>query len=112
MNNMVTKKVSELEGAQLNFAVALALGDSAEVEYRSRGQTVFGRPYSTEWHSGGPIIEREQIQIDPVTRTRENHEWQAQVWLPFAVAVGPTPLIAAMRAFVESKLGNEVEVPQ
>jgi hypothetical protein len=63
---------------------------------------------STDWAHGGPIIERERI-------TLEEHagEWCAYVrmqWGPGAmpegsdgVGYGPTPLIAAMRAFVASK---------
>ena len=35
--------------------------------------------------------------------------WQA-LW-GWKEAFGPTPLIAAMRCFVASKLGDEVEVP-
>jgi hypothetical protein len=63
---------------------------------------------STDWACGGPIIEREQIQIDPLTRHREPGDWSAQVWLPYRRAQGETPLIAAMRAYVASKFGNEV----
>lgn len=66
--------------------------------------------YSTDWAQGGSIIEREGIStwvFDDVT-------WKAQN--PFASGVdqvfeGPTPLIAAMRCFIASKLGDEVDVP-
>ncbi len=62
---------------------------------------------SEDWARGGPIIEREKI-----TPHADTDEWIAQAWGPgnFNQA-GPTPLIAAMRCFVASKLGPEVEIP-
>ena len=67
--------------------------------------------FSTDWAQGGPIIEREQIRLD--------FDVEALVWLADAnqsispwKGAGPTPLIAAMRCFVASKLGNEVVVPK
>lgn len=66
---------------------------------------------TTDWAQGGPIIEREQIRLD--------FDVEALVWLADAnqsispwKGAGPTPLIAAMRCFVASKLGDEVDVPQ
>ena len=120
------KRVAELEGVELDLWVAKADGVDAVLSdvYTdgSRSAVTFycrdhngildGRCYSPSrhWGDGGAIIERERIALDPITRNR-NHtaEWQAQVWVPFAVQTGPTPLIAAMRAFVESKFGEEVE---
>ena len=63
---------------------------------------------STVWAHGGPIIEREKIAIDPLTRRREQHDWQAQIWQPYACATAAAPLVAAMRAYVASKFGDEV----
>ena len=68
-------------------------------------------PYSTDWAQGGQIIEREKIGL------REPHEvkdrWYARITTDVTVFMqpGPTPLIAAMRCFVASKLGDEAEVP-
>ena len=45
------------------------------------------------WSQGGPIIERENLDKE------------------FSEGFGPIPLIAAMRCYVTSKLGHEVEVP-
>ena len=72
-----------------------------------RGQRFFP---STNWSQGGPIIERERINIrDEVT------QWASWMWDSTKAGdvsyFGPTPLIAAMRCFVASKLGDEVEVP-
>ena len=100
-------KTNELTGAALDWAVAKCEGKDAIV--RAPHKYVF-EP-STNWAQGGPIIEREGISVwafDDVTWKAEN---------PFASGVdqvfeGPTPLIAAMRCYVASKLGDEVEVPK
>jgi hypothetical protein len=80
----------------------------------SRPMSYIFRP-STNWAQGGPIIEREKI----------NHAWLTKQDLGmepehYCVAhsdgsyarYGPTPLIAAMRCYVASKLGDEVNVPK
>ena len=61
--------------------------------------------YSTNWSQGGPIIERESIDIMKVGIT----QWRADCG---PAVTGPTPLIAAMRAFVTKKFGDEVEIPE
>lgn len=60
---------------------------------------------SESWAQGGPIIEQEGI-----TLTHQAHRWVAQTDDDI-FAWGATPLIAAMRCYVASKLGDEVEVP-
>jgi hypothetical protein len=75
--------------------------------------SAWGSP-STNWSDGGPIIERERIEIAVMN---DEVEWYAGAGcVPFRgerefEALGPTPLIAAMRAYVASKLGAEVELP-
>ena len=71
---------------------------------------------STDWSQGGPIIEQEQIAIECLHAASNDVRWQA--WTPApeqdnceAYGVGPTPLIAAMRCYVASKLGDTVEIP-
>ena len=61
---------------------------------------------STDWAQGGPIIEREEICVLAPVRGlwRGRKEGRTQY--------GPTPLIAAMRCYVASKLGDEVEIPE
>jgi hypothetical protein len=68
--------------------------------------------YSTIWSQGGPIIERERISIEDC-QDGAGLYWEATRIEPPSVseARGPTPLIAAMRCYVASKLGDEVEVP-
>lgn len=66
------------------------------------------------WHTCGPIIERESISV---VRQGDNPEWVASVYnYPeddwHLHTEGDTPLIAAMRCFVASKLGEEIDVPE
>jgi hypothetical protein len=65
--------------------------------------------YSTNWAHGGPIIDRERIRLDP----RES-EWKAQGWYDegFRDFFGPTALIAAMRCYVTTKLGDTIDIPE
>jgi hypothetical protein len=60
-----------------------------------------------DWRFFGPIIERERINI----RDDGGDQWAADDSIR-AAAYGPTPLIAAMRCYVASKLGDEVEIPE
>jgi hypothetical protein len=121
-------KVAELEGALLDAAVALAegrlggevrmWGDVPFIEGGGVGQSgsnVTAWSPSINWLQGGPIIERELICLD----------WGGDAWHAFFDVKGrwpemdirnneqkgSTPLIAAMRAYVASKLGEEVDLP-
>ena len=93
-------KTNELTGVALDWAVAKAIGEYKPVAVPR---------YSTDWAQGGPIIEREGISLD---QYHDFPNWAASCppesgfnWF------GPTPLIAAMRCYVASKLGDEVDVP-
>jgi len=66
------------------------------------------------WEQGGPIIEREHIRL---TYIEGLQEWEA--WVPVSAdsmeeysEASPTPLVAAMRCYVASTLGDEVDVPE
>ena len=127
-------KASGLSGAQLDYWVAKAEGIAASKEdsgasdfgepavyWQGSGSEIagselisanFGSP-STDWAKGGPIIEREQIEVSPLDAST----WQAAVRPEYiaterynyvSCANGPTPLIAAMRAYVASKYGEDV----
>ena len=72
---------------------------------------------STDWSIGGPIIEKEEIGIRRNAPCSRGREWEASPSITAKGAggrwgYGPTPLIAAMRAYVASKLGDEVEIPE
>ena len=66
--------------------------------------------YSRDWAQGGPILDRERITIRQWTDMPSIHAYMPHDGAPWGA--GPTPLIAAMRCYVASKLGREVEVPE
>ena len=127
-------KTSELQGAALDWAVAKSQGRSeirvfgrtrptdrgwVEVRFNPEPRAVTARfDPSENWLYGGSIIEREKL-----TLAHEDPGWVASlsrmtevayttgVAKRFCTVRGPTPLIAAMRCFVASKLGDEVDVP-
>lgn len=93
-------KTSSLIARALDLAVAQCIGYNV-------GQAI--PKYSINWAKGGPIIERENICIDLML----NNDWLAvcRKITDGPLLSGPTPLIAAMRCFVASKLGDEIEFP-
>ncbi len=110
-------KTAELLGAALDWAVAKCEGAGQNWGKSSLApyEYYMGHRYSTNWAQGGPIIEREGI----VWRyTFDARQCVAFKQTPYGVhqnehsQYGPTPLIAAMRCYVASKLGDEVEVPE
>jgi hypothetical protein len=117
-------KTSELTGAALDWAVAKCEGKT--VTYYGRGLWYgieSGHDYrwewspSTNWAQGGPIIEREGVELQCWRAGRRIDHWTAT--LPFQVNDegdpfwdGSTPLIAAMRCFCCSKLGDEIDIPE
>lgn len=116
-------KVSELSGAALDWAVAKCEG----VEYRSKPYTqeipfYFHEGATSDWSQGGPIIERERITVSALYAQRDSSfpEYKLGEWCAF-IPHGPQgtyhksahdPLIAAMRCYVASKLGDVVEIPE
>jgi hypothetical protein len=117
-------KTSELTGAALDWAVAkceglLAFGWEDDMGLLkitlSTGETEYFIP-TMKWEQGGPIIERERIDVLG-TVNGPTGEWTATAprqklvgwrW----IAIGPTPLIAAMRCYVASKLGDDINIPE
>lgn len=103
-------RTSELTGAALDWVVAKCEGFA--------NAAVMGtyNP-STNWLQGGPIIEREGLTV-----SEENQNpslWSSYIRRNLfnddgsdCFQKGPTPLIAACRCYVASKLGDEVEVPE
>ena len=102
-------KTSELIGLALNWAVTKC--ETGQPLDRNSSFFVAFK-YTTDWAQGGPIIEREEISVN----------WAGLAWtadLSDSVGgyiehteSGPTPLIAAMRCYVASKLGDKVEIPE
>lgn len=111
-------KVSEATPLQLDWLVATAEGYSGwDGECFTRYSdnypgAFFLKDYhpSTNWAQGGPIIEREKIS--PIPYSVDGAGWFACKRPLLFKTDGPTPLIAAMRCYVASKLGDEVKVPK
>ena len=114
-------KVSELTGAALNWAVSVCQGYTPFSDGISWIVDVAGQyqqlpNYSTDWAQGGPIIEREGIEVrkgNPLyfPQGNENGDFYEPLWIA-GKHHGQTPLIAAMRCYVASKLGDTVDVPE
>jgi len=87
----------DLTGAALDWAVARCEGLTLDFHH------------STDWAQGGPLIEREKITI---------RFWEGEAYVHAYVLSlegwmeGPTPLIAAMRCYVASKLGDDIDIPE
>jgi len=107
-------KTSELTGAALDWAVCKAGGGAKDIVIWREGHSMHDMyHYSTDWSQGGPIIEREQISTC----------WEGTTWVAtlfnkncgetwYGHQYGPTPLIAAMRCYVASKLGDNIDIPE
>jgi hypothetical protein len=109
-------KTSELTGAALDWAVAKCEGiDYGKDDVRFRG--AYARKYSTDWAQAGVIIERESMGLWWATHyvdegVEYGNHWYAEDKNGDGVRTGPTPLVAAMRCYVASKLGDTVEIPK
>jgi hypothetical protein len=114
-------RTSELQGAALDWAVAkcesLCLEEDMFGLKPIIAAPVFVKNYkpSTDWSQGGPIIEREKIAVayEPSLIYDDSCRWKALS----AVSdreheYGHTPLIAAMRCYVASKLGEDIDIPE
>lgn len=114
-------KTAELTGVMLDYWTARADGVPHEAmsfvggnmpapwEACSINGTGMFRP-STKWEQGGPIIERELIELSHDRDWREDGAF-GRVWQGHIVAGhwdGDTALIAAMRAYVADKFGDTV----
>lgn len=136
---MTTHKVDELDGAALNIAVAIAAGREWRIhetygfqvhEVPTRGGASYWTTFhpSMSWSDAGPLIEAECIALSPPTSPVHRNGgpnagngisgiWGATTWHKGAngrraIAHHATsPLIAAMRCYVASKLDDTVELP-
>jgi len=109
------RNVSELTGFELDWAVAKCLGYRAHLcpsKILVIGESIEAwetwEP-STNWSQGGPIIEQEKIGTWPSEAAGKERLWGARM-LNTYISYGPTPLIASMRCFVKSRLGDEVDM--
>lgn len=115
-------KVSELTGPALDWVVAKCKGQVLLDPHNNEWEYCWnllgdnsGNYYSpsTDWSQGGPIIEWWRICIDIghdgvcLAYSKQNYADNKEF-----MCSGSTPLIAAMRCFVASKLGEDVELPE
>jgi len=134
-------KTNKLQGVALNWAVAKAeqtLDTYKDIEggtsvvimevYKGKvWQYVGGCPDyvefapSTNWAQGGPIIEAWGAEVGLSLYHDPECPWisvpPSPVWVAMSNGfrlreAGPTPLVAAMRCYVASKLGDEVDIPK
>jgi hypothetical protein len=115
-------KTQDLTGPALDWAVAKCEGAGIEFDdphdpWLTRDgiadQPLHSYTPSSDWSEGGPIIEREEIFLAKSilggwTGSIMTHDERVRC----TMHGGLTPLIAAMRCFVASKLGEEVEIPE
>lgn len=113
-------KVSELEGAELDYWVAVTVGrhhrdDVTRYITLEREAHPHLEPYapSTDWSQGGPIIEQFDMTLEGSLGQGADKQWLAMTPssihdASWAQAYGQTALVAAMRAVVACKYGEEV----
>lgn len=111
---MKTIRTADTAGTVLDWLVAKCEGKNPSLFiFQQTGALAKEHSYSTDWPQGGPIIEREGIGI---AKAENGEDWIAMRKYNLArddsYWCGPTPLIAAMRCYVMSKLGDTVEVPE
>ena len=96
-------KISEATLPQIDFLVAVC------ERFDEEDGGVRFRP-STDWAQAGPIIEREKI-ITTFDRGYDSCQpWRCAVSIDqYNLYEGETLLIAAMRCYVASKLGDEID---
>ena len=126
-------KTIELTAAALDWAVAKCEGytDLHKIDGRMAHEPQLGmypprRAYgvmdlfelgfSTDWSLAGPIIEREKISLEFLAGAGDGG---LDVWIATRIEgscvseeQGTTPLIAAMKCYVASKLGETIDVPE
>jgi hypothetical protein len=117
-------KTSELTGAALDWAVAKCEGHDVfikhapvQVMYTPKGKrSWYIYTPSTNWAQGGPIIEREGLSMRYAPKDARGAWYAVQgpnrFLSPDHEGSGPTPLIAAMRCYVASKLGDNSDIPK
>jgi hypothetical protein len=115
-------KTSELSGPMLDRAVAQSHGQPVhwnkddQALYCGHGGGDIAFAPSKDWSQGGPIVEQANITLMWRPMFEPDHRWWATVsddpGSDEALgAFGPTPLVAAMRAYVASELGDEINLP-
>lgn len=115
-------QTSRLDGPALNWAVATCRGIEPIIRQfkYSKGAAIYSHggatvplEYATSPKDAYPIIESEGISVQ---HTGDACKWRAHIWNEerqefWPVCYGATPLLAAMRCYVASCMGDEIDVP-
>ena len=112
---MVTIEISRASPIQLAWLTA-KLEDWSDEAFLHPDFPYVGGPMgkwdpALDWRQGGQIIEQEHIQshwAGPVLGWAAMHP----DYKKYNYSYGPTPLIAAVRCYATSRLGDEVEIPE
>ncbi|WPX87676.1 phage protein NinX family protein [Pseudomonas asiatica] len=127
MTDLIEVRVSNLTGAPLDWAVAMAEGLKSDPEHRTniwlteidltsvsiRGVEMgYGFRPSSNWEHGGQLIDKhsgtaQHIPGLPADLCYAGGPAGAGVW-----CYGPTALIAFCRGLVNHKLGDSIQVPK
>jgi len=130
MTEFIEVKTAELEGAALDWAVALAVDWAAariqpiitpsKTHYEIHAPSGLQLNPSVSWARGGPLIDEYKPWLSPPVGNDQDDEpygWDAEIYgvdgsdqLSHIIGA-PTALIAACRAIVAAKLGETVRVP-
>ena len=111
---------SELSGAALDWVVAKCEGNSyAEATnnpFLYKWNNYLIPHYSTDWSQGGTIIERLMKEVSYFFLENDFFNYGHHCALSITPhdnhhGYGASPLIASMRCYVSSKLGDYVEIP-
>lgn len=105
MNQTVATNVSSLSGRALDWAVTLC-------EYGHTHMPNGYPKYSTDWSLAGEIIEREGITIEKQDKGWSGYKPDTKRGLAEAFEFGDTALEAAMRTYVNAKLGEALYLPE
>jgi hypothetical protein len=113
------RQIDEMNRVWASVAWQITRGATDEAKEAAHGMVFDHYAPSEDWSLGGKIIERERIGLwageEPHHGVPAPKDWFAEVAGPRYPGEfkgrGPTPLVAAMRAYVASKLGDEVELP-
>jgi hypothetical protein len=114
-----TTKTYNLSGPSLHWAVAhcRAIDDvSFKVQWRHGclwdESTGYEYRPSYDWEQGGPIVEQALLCIDIghdgvwLACSKQNYDD-----FPKFICSGSSPLVAAMRCYVSSKVGSSINIP-
>ena len=96
--NELSGDALDLEVAKIEYTNPVTIGDSTLMVFKD---VPFDYHPSTNWAQGGPIIERECIDLQ--YQGGETDVWAADMFNADSMVYGDTPLIAAMRCYVASK---------